>query len=61
MNAMPTWTVMGGVAIVCAVFVIILLVVHLARRFRREQRGFPVVTPTDSYTRDDTHIRPSRS
>lgn len=44
----PMWTVLGGAAIVCAVFVVIWLVVHLARRFRREQRGFPL-TPDQPY------------
>jgi len=59
MNLLPTWTFLGGAAIVCAVFVVIFLVVRLARRYRREQRGFPVVPP-EPYS-DETHIRPFHS
>ena len=59
MNLTPLWTLLLGAAIVCAVLVIIVMVVHLARRFRREQRGFPVA-PAESYT-DENNVRPSHS
>ena len=51
---MPTWTILGGVAVVCAVLIVILLVVRLARRFRHEQRGFPV-DPTRDIPEPDVH------
>ena len=53
----PFWTILGGAAIVCAAFVVIWLVVHLARRFRREQRGFPL-TPVPPH-QEETPIHPS--
>ena len=39
---MAIWTILGGIALIGVVAAVILLVVRLARRFRREQHSFPV-------------------
>jgi len=38
------WTILGGIAILGVVAVVLLVVIRLAKRARREQRGFPVST-----------------
>jgi hypothetical protein len=53
---MPTtWTILGGLAVVCAVLIVILLVARLARRFRHEQRGFPVTPADEGMQEADVH------
>ena len=53
---MPTtWTMLGGLAAICAVLIVILLVARMARRFRHEQRGFPVTPVNDDVHETDAH------
>jgi hypothetical protein len=56
---MAAWTVLAGLAVVCAVLIVILLVARLAKRFRHEQRGFPVTPSDEGIPEADVH--PSRS
>lgn len=52
------WTILTGAAIVCAVFIVVLLVAHLARRFRREQRGLPDLNAAPNP--EETQVRSSK-
>ena len=56
---MATWTILAGLAVVCAVLIVILLVARLAKRFRHEQRGFPVTPSDEGMPEADVH--PTRS